>query len=89
MVFFEPRAPEGVPGDFRATVNSLVSLAVRLVFIGTGPLLGHALDQFGVTSTLLLLLAAFAPAIALVLIPLVVRIHREERSEVPAAFNVS
>ena len=51
---------------------------MRAVFIGTGPLLGHALDSIGVTSTLLLLLAIFGPLIALVLIPLVVRIRREE-----------
>lgn len=80
MSLFYEALNRRVPGDFRATVNSLVSLAVRVVFIGTGPLLGYALDQIGVTSTLLLLLAAFAPAIALVLVPLVVRINREERA---------
>ena len=70
-----------VPGHFRATVNSLVSFAVRVNFIGTGPLLGYALDSLGVTSTLLLLLGIFTPVIALVLIPLVVRIRREESSD--------
>jgi len=69
-----------VPGHFRATVNSLVSLAVRTIFIGTGPLLGYALDSLGVTSTLLLA-ALFAPLIAPVLIPLIVRIRRDESSD--------
>ncbi len=78
MSLFYEALNRRVPGDFRATVNSLVSLGVRAVFIGTGPLLGHALDSIGVTSTLLLLLAIFGPLIALVLIPLVVRIRREE-----------
>ncbi|GAB5452837.1 MAG: MFS transporter [Halioglobus sp.] len=79
-----------VPGDFRATLNSLVSLAVRGVFIVTGPLLGLALDSYGVNSTLLLLLVVFTPLVALVLVPLVMRIRREidaEKPELaPAAF---
>ncbi|MCB1843534.1 MAG: MFS transporter [Halioglobus sp.] len=78
MTLFYEALNRRVPGDFRATVNSLVSLGVRTVFIGTGPLLGYALDSLGVTSTLLLLLAVFTPLIALVLIPLVVRIRREQ-----------
>ena len=83
MSLFYEALNRRVPGHFRATVNSLVSLAVRAVFIGTGPLLGYALDSLGVTSTLLLLAAIFTPLMALVLIPLVVRIRREETSEEP------
>jgi MFS family permease len=78
MSIFYEALNRRVPGHFRATVNSMVSLAVRAVFIGTGPLLGYALDSVGVTSTLLLLAAIFAPLIAIVLIPLVLRIRREE-----------
>lgn len=66
-----------VPGDFRATINSLVSMGVRMIFIVTGPLLGYLLDQHGMQSTLVLLLAVFTPAIAVVLIPLVIRIGKE------------
>lgn len=83
MSLFYEALNRRVPGNFRATVNSLVSLAVRAVFIGTGPLLGYALDRFGVTSTLLTLLAIFTPVIAVVLIPLIARIRREEASEEP------
>jgi MFS family permease len=83
MSLFYEALNRRVPGNFRATVNSLVSLGVRAIFIGTGPLLGYALDSLGVTSTLLLLLAIFTPLIALVLIPLVVRIRREESSDSP------
>lgn len=72
-----------VPGDFRATINSLVSMGVRMVFIVTGPLLGYVLDQHGMQSTLLLLLAVFAPLIIVVLIPLVGRISREEKQPEP------
>ena len=66
-----------VPGDFRATVNSLVSLAVRAVFIITGPLLGLALDRYGISSTLLGLAVIFTPLMSVVLIPLFLRIRRE------------
>lgn len=83
MSIFYEALNRRVPGHFRATVNSMVSLAVRAVFIGTGPLLGYALDSVGVTSTLLLLAAIFAPLIAVVLIPLIVRIRREETSNRP------
>jgi len=83
MSLFYEALNRRVPGHFRATVNSLVSLAVRAIFIGTGPLLGYALDSMGVNSTLLLLAAIFTPVIAVVLIPLVVRIRREEASERP------
>ena len=41
--------------------------------------LGYALDRFGMQSTLLGLLAVFAPLLGLVLVPLVIRIRREQR----------
>ncbi len=66
-----------VDGDFRATMNSLVSLGVRSLFIVTGPLLGWALDSFGVLSSLLALAAVFAPLFVLVILGLGVRIRRE------------
>jgi MFS family permease len=66
-----------IPGDFRATVNSLVSLGTRSVFILSGPLLGWSLDAFGVRPTLLVLLAIFTPVVAMVLLGLGLRIVRE------------
>jgi MFS family permease len=81
MSLFYEALNRRVPGSFRATVNSLVSLAVRAIFIGTGPLLGYALDSLGVNATLLWLAALFTPVIAVVLIPLVLRIQREEMSD--------
>ena len=79
MSLFYEALNSRVPGDFRATMNSLVSLGVRAVFIVTGPVLGYALDRFGMQSTLLGLLAVFAPLLGLVLVPLVIRIRREQR----------
>lgn len=66
-----------VPGDFRATVNSLVSLGTRGVFIVTGPLLGYALDHQGISNTLVGMAVVFAPLLILVLLPLLSRIKRE------------
>jgi hypothetical protein len=66
-----------IPGDFRATVNSLVSLGTRSIFIVSGPLLGWSLDAFGVRPTLLALLAVFTPVVAMVLLGLSLRIVRE------------
>jgi len=83
MSLFYEALNRRVPGTFRATVNSLVSLAVRAIFIGTGPLLGLAVDRLGVNSTLLLMAAIFTPVIAIVLVPLVVRIRREEADDSP------
>jgi MFS family permease len=77
MSLFYEALNRRVPGEFRATVNSLVSLGVRAIFIVTGPVLGYALDSQGMSATLLALLVIFTPLMSLVLIPLVVRIRRE------------
>jgi hypothetical protein len=66
-----------VPGDFRATVNSLVSLGVRGVFIITGPGLGYLLDSRGMHVTLVILACVFAPLFLLVIAGLGTRIRRE------------
>jgi MFS family permease len=77
-----------VPGDFRATVNSLVSLGMRGIFIVTGPVLGFALDRYGMTSTLVGMALVFAPLMLLVLMPLLAKIRKEladERSQATVA----
>jgi len=81
MSLFYEALNQRVPGEFRATVNSLVSLGVRSTFIVTGPLLGIALDTQGMQATLIGLLAIFTPLMGLVLVPLVVRIRREKAEE--------
>lgn len=89
MSLFYEALNRRVPGHFRATVNSLVSFGIRVVFIGSGPLLGYALDSIGVVSTLLVLLALFTPALVLVLVPLLLRIRREKVSDAPKAAPAS
>jgi MFS family permease len=78
-----------IPGDFRATVNSLVSLGVRGVFIITGPLLGYLLDGYGMVPTLLSLVVVFAPLFALVIAGLTRRVGKEAASHELAAVPVS
>jgi MFS family permease len=78
MSLFYEALNRRVPGDFRATVNSLVSLGVRAIFIVTGPVLGYTLDSLGVTTTLVALAALFTPLMGLVLVPLVIRIRKEK-----------
>lgn len=86
MSLFHEALNRRIPGDFRATVNSLVSLGVRAVFIVTGPILGYALDRLGINSTLLIMAAIFAPLMVLVLVPLLTRIRWESSPEkAPAA----
>ena len=77
MSLFYEALNRRVPGDFRATVNSLVSLGVRAIFIVTGPVLGFSLDHYGMGSTLLVLGVVFTPLMGLVLVPLLLRIRRE------------
>jgi MFS family permease len=81
MSLFYEALNRRVPGEFRATVNSLVSLGVRSIFIVTGPLLGLSLDSAGMQPTLLGLVAIFVPLMGLVLVPLVIRIRREKAED--------
>ncbi len=89
MSLFYEALNSRIPGDFRATVNSLVSLAVRAIFIVSGPALGYALDSVGMQATLLGLAALFAPLLGLVLVPLVLRIRRERATADAAGLPAS
>jgi MFS family permease len=77
MSLFYEALNRRVPGDFRATVNSLVSLGVRGIFIVTGPILGYALDTLGMTNTLVAMAVIFTPLMCVVLVPLINRIRQE------------
>ena len=78
MTLFYEALNRRVPGDFRATVNSLVSLGVRAIFIVSGPVLGLALDIWGMVPTLLGLVIVFTPLMLVVLLPLLDRIRTEQ-----------
>jgi hypothetical protein len=89
MSLFYEALNSRVPGDFRATVNSLVSLGVRAIFIVTGPVLGYALDSLGMQTTLLILLLVFIPLMGVVVVPLLIRIQRERVHSEPEAAAAS
>lgn len=84
MTLFYEALNRRIPSDFRATVNSLVSLGIRSVFIVTGPVLGWALDGFGTQITLLGLVVMFAPLLFAVVVALGTRIRREHAAALPA-----
>lgn len=83
MTLFYDALNRRIPSDFRATVNSLVSLGIRSVFIVTGPILGWALDGFGTRITLLGLVVMFAPLLLAVVVALGTRIRRERAAALP------
>lgn len=66
-----------ISGTYRATINSLISLVTRGIFIVTAPLLGFGIDNLGVQTMLLFLLLALAPMLVLVCVKLVGSIHRD------------
>ncbi len=70
LVVFYDALNKRVKANFRATINSLVSLGIRGIFILTGPLLGYWVDAYGVQHSLLSLGLIFIPLFALVLLPL-------------------
>ena len=67
---------ERLPGEFRATANSLASFGFRGAYVVTGPLLGYGLDLYGMHTTLWLLAGVSVVLSAAVLGPLVFMIGR-------------
>ncbi|MGK0499220.1 MAG: MFS family permease [Oceanicoccus sp.] len=71
-----------VTAAFRATINSLVSLGIRVVFIVTGPLLGWLVDYRGVQFSVLLLGMIFIPLFCLLLWQLNRKINQQQQATV-------
>ncbi len=67
-----------VPSRYRATANSLVSFGFRGSFVLTGPIVGWALDAYGMQITLEALAVGSLVIFATVLVPLIgaVRVER-------------
>jgi MFS family permease len=70
VVIFADALNRRLGAEFRATVNSLVSLGFRAVFIVTAPALGWLIDARGVDAALLALAAVLAPLYLGVLVSL-------------------
>ncbi|MFT5579430.1 MAG: MFS family permease [Paraglaciecola psychrophila] len=79
LVMFYRALNKRLSADFRATVNSLVSLLIRAIFIVMGPMAGFFVDYSGVNFALAMLAVVFIPVYALVLIPLSRNINRQNR----------
>jgi MFS family permease len=67
-----------IDGVYRATLNSLISLVSRAVFIVTGTLLGLAIDYHGTRMTAVLLLMIAAPCLILMTLGLLRSIDRDK-----------
>ena len=65
-----------VSGRFRATANSLASFGFRAAFAMTAPLVGGALDLWGLKMTLLLLAAASFGIFVTLILPLILAVLR-------------
>ncbi|MFK7828907.1 MAG: MFS transporter [Congregibacter sp.] len=90
LTLFYDALNKRIPDHFRATVNSLVSLVVRSLFIVTAPVLGWALDTQGMHSTLGGLALIFAPILLAVVFGLGLKIRKEQISlalPLPPAFE--
>lgn len=89
MVIFYDALNSRVDAEFRATINSLVSLGTRALFILAGPLLGFLMDTQGVNNSLLILAVVFIPLFTLVLVPLVLHIQRDKNvlAKKPSGFE--
>lgn len=80
MVIFYDALNKRLNAEFRATVNSLVSLGMRTIFIIAGPFLGYFVDSYGVNVSLLILAAWFLPTVIIVLLGLAKYIRADEIS---------
>ena len=81
MVIFYDALNKRLDAEFRATVNSLVSLGMRSIFILAGPLLGYLVDSYGVITSLLVLAVWFLPTVVFVLLGLARHIDEANRVE--------
>ncbi|MGD8831290.1 MAG: MFS transporter [Pseudomonadales bacterium] len=64
-----------VPGEYRATANSLTSFGFRGAFMLTGPLVGYYLDLWGMQTTLYLLAGATGVIFAVLVLPLLLAVR--------------
>jgi len=69
-----------IPGAFRATANSLVSLFFRLGFFILGPLVGYGIDKFGIAFTLSNLGFFFLLLNIVIVLPLILVTLRAQRN---------
>ncbi|MCZ6459825.1 MAG: MFS transporter [Gammaproteobacteria bacterium] len=74
-----------IPGEFRATANSLASFGFRGAFVLTGPLVGYLYDLWGMRETLYLLAAATFCIFVTLIVPLIRAVASQQKSLVQVA----
>jgi predicted MFS family arabinose efflux permease len=68
-----------VPGEYRATANSLASFGFRGAFVVTGPWVGYTFDLWGMSTTLWLLASGTLVIFVVLIVPLILA----ARAQVP------
>src|SRR5262245_27331717 len=71
-----------LPGQFRATANSLASFGFRAVFAVTGPFVGWVLDLWGMQTALLLLAGLVVLIFVTLMLPLTLAVRTAAASAV-------
>ncbi len=69
-----------IPGEFRATANSLASFGFRGAFVLTGPFVGYYYDLWGMHETLYVLAAASLVIFVTLIVPLIRAVQAQERT---------
>ncbi|MCZ6853564.1 MAG: hypothetical protein O7G86_06555 [Gammaproteobacteria bacterium] len=73
-----------VPGEFRATANSLASFGFRGAFVITGPFIGYVFDLWGMSVTLMLLFVATLVIFLALIVPLLLAVRSEVKQREPS-----
>jgi MFS family permease len=76
QVIFSEALNWRVPSQFRATVNSLLGLFMRLVFFVVGPIMGIVIDRYNTQTAALLLGAAFGVLCLTLLLPMLLHLGK-------------
>jgi MFS family permease len=84
IVILQDALNRRVPGQFRATANSLASFGFRGAFAITGPWVGYLLDLWGMSTTLWLLAAATVVIFLGLMIPLLLAVRAQQALPAPA-----
>lgn len=74
-----------VPGEFRATANSLASFGFRAAFVATGPFVGYVFDLWGMSVTLAMLVVVTLVIFAVLIVPLMMAVGRSQADGVAPA----
>ncbi len=84
LVILQDALNRRVPGQFRATANSLASFGFRGAFAVTGPWVGYLLDLWGMSTTLWLLAAATVTIFVGLIVPLLLAVRAQQAVPAPA-----